>query len=168
MTTPDNSFPGISLPEPDNEGLAPPPSHQNDQFLPPEDLTVEEESLFEDLITIGKIEKKIKFAGHHVYFSTLTVDRELQIGLLTKPYLNSDAYARAYKAAVVAGSVIELDGQPIYQPLSPHEDLETIMRKKFDIISAYYPVVVDLIYSKVMELEQELIPLVEKLGKTFG
>lgn len=168
MTTEKDNFVGVSIPEPGDEGIAPPISAPDLNFEPAQSLTEEEENLFEELLTVGKLEKQFRFAGHHVRLNTLTVDLELQIGLLTKPYLNSDAYTRAYKAAVVAGSVVELDGQPLYQPMSPHEGAEEIMRKKFNIMSEYYPIVVDMIYSKVMELEQQLIPLLEKLGKTLG
>lgn len=164
----DDAFAGKTILDPPDEGIVPPSKVPELVFDPPEDLTKDEENLFEELITVGKLTEIFSFAGHRVHLSTLTVGLELQIGLLTKPFLNSDAYPRAYKAAVVAGSVMELDGQPVYQPIGPHEDPEFIMRKKFEIWNGYYPITVDLIYSKVMELEQKLIPLVEKLKKMLG
>jgi len=167
MAIDEGSFAGHSIPDPKDEGIDPPKVSEL-KFDPPEELSPEEEDLFEELLTVGKLEKTVKFAGHRIHLSTLTVDLELQIGLLTKPYLNSDAYPRAFKAAVVAGSVRELDGQPLYQALSPHEDSEFIMRKRFEVVIEYYPIFIDMVYSKVKELEQQLIPLVEKLGKTFG
>lgn len=161
-----DDFAGESLPEIENDGIKGP--ELKPESIEPVELTKEEEVLFEELLTVGKLTKDVKIAGHKVHLSTLTVDLELQVGLLTKPYLNSDAYPRAFKTAVVAGSVEELDGQPVYSPLSAKEDAEYIMRRKFETWLEYYPVITDLIYSEVTKLEQELVPLRDKLVKTLG
>lgn len=166
MTSQKGEFSGESLPGLEDDNLGKPPTKIEEMI--PVDLSEEEEAIFEELLTVGKITKQIKIAGHRVHLSTLTVGLELQVGLLTKPFLNSDAYPRAYKTAVVVGSVEELDGQPVYSPLSPHEDLEHIMREKFARWIEYYPLIVDMIYSEVTKLEQELVPLRDKLLKMLG
>lgn len=167
MTIEDN-FSGVTIPESQDEGFDPPKDINSMKFEPPIELDSEEEELFENLLFVGKLEKVFKFAGHRIYLTTPTTDIELQIGLLTKPFINSDAYVRAFKTAVVAAFVQEIDGQPLYQSLKANEDIEYVMRRKFEIVSEYYPVIIDMIYSKTRELEQEMMPLVEKLGKTLG
>ena len=161
-----DGFAGETVPEVGNEGMASPNQVKNLGLETPIELTPEDELLFEELIMIGRRQKQVRVAGHHILLSTMNTDVELQIGLLTKEFMGSDAYARAYKAAVVAASVTEIDGRPVYQPLSPgEEDTTIIVRKKFERVREYYPIIVDMIYNHVMELEQELFPLVEKLKK---
>lgn len=167
-----------SLPEEEDLGLLAPSIKDDEQPVDDDDedifdnvdeLSDEERDNFENLLTFGKKTSVKEVYGHSVYVSTLTVEEELQIGLLVKPYLNTDAYHRAYKTAVVAASVKEIDGQPIYHPLSEKEDSNHIMRKKWDKIKTYYPIIVDQMYNCVTELEQELIPLLSKIAqKTSG
>jgi len=164
-----------SLPESQDDGLisppiltdeeVPPPAPDLDNKFTPVELSPEEQQNFESLISFGKKEKLDEVFGHSIYISTLTVEEELQVGLLVKPYLNTDAYYRAYKTAVVAASVKEIDGQPIYTPMSPREDSNHIMRMKWDKIKTYYPIIVDSMYNCVTKLEEELGPLIEKIAK---
>lgn len=164
-----------SLPETQDDGLISPTIDNDEEVLPPTtdeindmipvNLTEEEQQNFENLLTFGKKTALDEVFGHSVYLSTLTVEEELQIGLLVKPYLNTDAYYRAYKTAVVAASVKEIDGQPVYQPMSSHEDSNQIMRKKWDKVKTYYPIIVDSMYNCVTRLEEELGGLIEKISK---
>ncbi len=164
-----------SLPESEDLGLVPPGIDDDQNVVPTpvddslfetvEKLTPEEQLNFESLITFGKKTATNTVFGHSVYLSTLNVEEELQVGLLVKPYLNTDAYTRAYKTAVVAASMKEIDGQPLYSPLSGKEDANYIMRKKWDKIKEYYPIIVDSMYNCVTQLEQELAPLIEKISK---
>jgi hypothetical protein len=163
-----------SLPGSQDDGLISPTITDDEEILPeaepvsdmiPVELTPEEQQNFENLITFGKKTSMDTVFGHSVYISTLTVEEELQVGLLVKPYMNTDAYWRAYKTAVVAASVKEIDGQPVYQPMSPQEDSNHIMRQKWDKIKTYYPVIVDSMYNCVTKLEEELGPLIEKISK---
>lgn len=128
-------------------------------------LDDQERADFETLVTFGRKSLTADVWGHTVLVSTLTVEEELAIGLLVKPYRDSDAYHRAYKTAVVAASVVEIDGQPLYMPLSSHEDNHQIMRKKWEKVRSYYPPVVDQMYRAVTDLEAELFGLLEKLAK---
>jgi len=167
-----------SLPETQDDGLISPTIDDDEEItspvteiddLTPVHLTEDEQQNFESIITFGKKTAVDEVFGHSVFLSTLTVEEELQIGLLVKPYLNTDAYYRAYKTAVVAASVKEIDGQPVYQPMSAHEDSNQIMRKKWDKIKTFYPIIVDSMYNCVTRLEEELGGLIEKISrKTSG
>jgi hypothetical protein len=161
------SFPGMTLPEPPSEKIVAPdqaPLPDLD-FSSPEELTAEDGVLFETLLTIGRLHRVVTVAGHSFSIETLKDNEELELGLLIKPYHGSDSYPRAYKIAIIAASVREIDGRPVYQPLSDKEEYSSILRKKFQAWAEYYPVITDLVYAEVVTLEQELIPLVEKLKK---
>lgn len=161
-----------SLPENEGNGFSSPRTQKENSSVPfsePLELSRDEETAFEELLNIGKKTTTDTVFGHQVYLSTLTVEEELLVALLIKPYIGSDGYQRAYKAAVVAASVKEIDGQPVYQALSRDEDDSFVINKKFQKVTSYYPVVVDQMYQKVIELESGLRSLLEeKLGKTFG
>lgn len=175
MTNP--PFAGEIVPDVDDEGFAAPltPDMEQKKLVKdmglddPLEFTPEEEESFSNLLFIGRKSKTIGIAGHRILIETLTTDVELQLGLITKDFQGSDGYSRAYKAAIVAASVKEIDGRPLYQPLSPDEseDVGYVVRKKFEKIKEYYPVLLEMIYTQIVEMEKELFPLVEKLKKTL-
>jgi hypothetical protein len=174
MTNP--TFAGETIPDLEDEGFAAPPEAQQQKTIvkemgldEPVELTEEETEIFGNLLFIGRKSKIISIAGHRILIETLTTDVELQLGLITKEFQGSDGYARAYKAAIVAASIREVDGRPLYQSLSSDEsdDVGYVVRKKFEKIQKYYPVLIETIYNKIVEMEKELFPLMEKLKKTL-
>lgn len=173
MSNTDVGFTGETVPDIGDEGFdAPVPSEKIAKDMGLDDvveLTDEDEEAFSNLLFVGKKEKMVHLAGHTILIQTLTTDVELQLGLLTKEFQGSDGYARAYKAAVVAASIKEIDGRPLYQPMSPDEsdDIAYVVRKKFEKTQKYYPVLLEMIYTQITEMEKELFPLVEKLKKTL-
>jgi hypothetical protein len=181
LTNPEDSI--ASLPDPEDLGFTKPgenvvrtdtdppepaPEDPLDGQFEPVTLTDDERDNFETLLTFGKKTDTKQVLGHSVLIGTLTVDEELQIGLLVKPYMNTDAYQRAYKTAVVAASVKEIDGQPLYQSLSKDEDSNFVMRKKWEKIKSYYPVAVDMMYTAVLDMEKDLWPMLEKISKKMS
>ena len=58
---------------------------------------------FEGLLFVGYLQREITSIPFHKFVvRTLTINEKLEISLITKPYLDSIGYGRAYKAAVVA------------------------------------------------------------------
>lgn len=175
MTTP--PFAGETLPDIGDEGFSAPSDDAQQQkriieemgLNNPVELTEEESEIFSNLLFIGRKSKTIGIAGHRILIETLTTDVELQLGLLTKEFQGSDGYSRAYKAAIVAASIREIDGRPLYQALSSDEseDVAYVVRKKFERVQKYYPVLLEMIYTQIVEMEKELFPLAEKLKKTL-
>lgn len=132
------------------------------------ELSDEERSQFQSLLTIGQNTKKIDVLGHPVIMKTMTVTDELMVGLESKKYKGSEAFARAYQSAVTAVSVVSLGGKPLYTPLSPEESESEIFQKKLDKVHSLYPIVVSEIYRNYMEVEREFAQLAKKLGKLSG
>jgi uncharacterized transporter YbjL len=132
------------------------------------ELTDEERLLFRSLMTVGKRVKTLAVMDHSVLIETLNIDDELQIGLACREFEGTKAFARAYQLAVCAASVKEVDGIPLYQPLSEEVESSEVFAKKLDKLKKYYPVVLYKIYRGVLDLEQEFAELVEKLGKQQG
>lgn len=132
------------------------------------ELTEEERSLFNNLLTIGKTSKTFDVFGHEVILETMNVREELTVGMHIKKYHGSEAFARAYQAAVLAATVCSIDGDPLYVPLSASESESYIFEKKFNKVLEFYPIIVSEIYSKYIEVEKEFAGLAEKLGKLGG
>jgi hypothetical protein len=173
-------IPPVSLPNP--EPFPPEPEEEGEsrrvvgelitEEVEPKDpvvtLTDEERALFRSLMTVGKRTKTIAVMDHAVLIETLNIDDELQVGLACSEYEGTKAFARAYQLAVCAAAVREVDGIPLYQPLSETVEPSEVFSKKLDKLKKYYPVVLYKIYRGVLDLEQEFAELVEKLGKQQG
>ena len=139
-----------------------------EQSEPVLELTDEERHMFRTLMTVGKRSKVISVMDHSVLIETLNIDDELRVGLSCKDYDGTKAFARAYQLAVCAAAIREVDGVPLYQPLSENADSSEVFAKKLEKLKSYYPAVIYKMYRGVLDLEQEFAELVEKLGKQQG
>lgn len=133
----------------------------------PPPLTVEEEDEVVDLCNVGRKQSWPVIFGRKIHLRTLTIDEELKVSEITRPYIGSDGYPRAYRTAVTAAAIRSIDGKLLFNPISA-EDFENIIEKKFEVLLSYYPLGVDQIYGRYREMELELLALVEKLGKSSG
>jgi hypothetical protein len=127
-------------------------------------LTLEERTDLAKLLTVGRRTKKITLAGHQVTIQTLKGDDEMRIGLFTKPYLDTQGFARAYHVGVCAASVVEIKGQPLWDSLMPIEDPTERFNKNVEAIGQFYPIVISRLYDAVMDLEREFAQLALKLN----
>lgn len=130
-------------------------------------LTEAEEDEVVDLVYAGRKETHFELFGRMIHLRTLTIEEELKVAEVTKPWLQTDGYPRAYRTAVVAAAIRTIDGKLLFNPLS-ESDFDQIVRKKFEKLLNYYPLGVDQIYARYYEMERELLVFVEKLGKSSG
>ncbi|QZE10468.1 tail assembly chaperone [Mycobacterium phage ScoobyDoobyDoo] len=132
-------------------------------------LTAEERRDLETLVTVGRRYKTIKVFDHDVRIRTLKTGDEINIGVYTKPYLESHAFARAHQIAVVASGIVEItkDGveQPLWSSLKQITDPEEIFNRNAEALLQFHPPAVVKIYDGIMELEREFADLAVKLGK---
>lgn len=135
--------------------------------IDPPALTSEEEAEVVDLLSAGRKERWPIVFGRRIHLRTLTMGEELKLAEITKPYIGTDAYARAYRAAVVAAAIRTIDGELLFNPISS-SDFDNLIFKKFEKMMDWYPLAVDQIFRVYREMELELLALVEKLGKSLG
>lgn len=131
------------------------------------ELTVEEEDEVIDLMHAGRKEKFIEIFNRNIHLRTLTIAEELKVSEITKPYIGSDGWGRAYRTAVVAAAIRTIDGKLLFNPMSENE-FDQIIVKKYEILLDYYPLAVDQVYAQYRDMELELLAFVEKLGKSSG
>jgi hypothetical protein len=130
-------------------------------------LTQDEEDETVDLINAGKKDVVFELFGRTIHLRTLTIEEELKVSEITKQYLQTDGYPRAYRTAIVAAAIRTIDGELLFNPIS-ETDFDQMIAKKFQKLLDYYPLAVDQIYARYRDLELELLALVEKLGKSSG
>ena len=134
---------------------------------PPERLTLthEERVDFSRLLSVGRRVKKIEVAGHRITIQTLKSADEMRIGLHTKPYLDTQGFARAYQVGVCAAGIVEISNQPLWESLLPIEDPDERFTKNVEALGEFYPIIITRIYQAIMDLEREFAQLAIKLGK---
>jgi hypothetical protein len=130
--------------------------------------TPEERQQFVSLLTCGKKSKVIDVMGHSVGIESLNTDDDLHVGVFTKEYLGTEAYARAVQLANSAAAIRTIDGSLVYTPLSPNETKNAIFDAKVEKLSQYHPAVITEIYREVLLLDSEFVKLAIKLGKLKG
>ena len=131
------------------------------------ELTPAEEDEVVDLIYAGRKDKYFTLLKRNIHIRTLTIEEELKVSEITKPYIGSDGYPRAYRTAVVAAAIRTIDGELLFNPISEAE-FDQIIARKFKILLDYYSLAVDQIYARYRDMELELLELAEKLGKSSG
>ena len=69
---------------------------------------------FEGLLYVGYLQREVtQIPFHKFVVRTLNVNEKLEVSLITKPYLESIGYSRAYKAAIVAAGLMSVDGKQL-------------------------------------------------------
>ena len=117
---------------------------------------------FEGLLFVGYLQREITSIPFHKFVvRTLTINEKLEISLITKPYLDSIGYGRAYKAAVVAAGLMSVDGKE----LIPSNRNINIVRQKYDyVIDNWYDAVIDILYEEIDALENRVMMVLQELN----
>ena len=129
------------------------------------ELTDEERAQFRTLLTVGQLTHSFDLFEHKITIATMTTDDELRVGLVTKPYQDTQAWARAYQAAVCAAAIRTVDHKPLAVELTDDADPSVRFQHRLDVVLRYNPLVVQYIYSEYLKLEGKFAELARKLGK---
>ena len=102
------------------------------------------------LLELGKLEETVEIGNRKVTLRTLKVGEELEVGLLTKEYQSSSEQLRAEITAIVAASIVSIDGKPLITSFGPDE---ITFRDKFNYVNNnfYWPVI-RMIYKSYTDL----------------
>lgn len=117
---------------------------------------------FEGLLYVGYLQREVTSIPFHKFVvRTLTVNEKLEISLITKPYLDTIGYGRAWKAAVVAAGLVSVDNRD----LIPSSKNINVVRQKYEyVINNWYDTVIDFLYEEIESLENRVILVLQELG----
>lgn len=125
---------------------------------------------FDGLAFLGALEARFSYIGHQFHIRTLTTDELLAVARIVKDYEGTIGDTKAYATAMVALSVVTVDGKGL--PV-PHEESSVDYAwayARFDYVKArWFPFTIDFLYDRYLLLEervrQVLIQMTEQAKK---
>lgn len=119
---------------------------------------------FEGLTYLGYLDTTVRDIPYHEFvIRTLTVGEKIEIHQILKDVdiNNPAAYLRAYKAAVVAATLVSVDGKPLIAVDKKH----SVVREKYlYVVNSWYDPVIDILYRRANELELRSLQVLYELG----
>jgi hypothetical protein len=117
---------------------------------------------FEGLLFLGYLQSEVtQIPFHKFVVKTLTINEKIEVSLITKPYLDSVGFNRAWKAATVAAGLVSVDDRPL---IASAKNVNSL-KQKFDYVTQnWYDVVVELLYEEIQSLEDKAIVVLGELG----
>lgn len=142
-------FPRLDPTVPLSEGIPEPVANDLDAEFPREWIKD-----FDGLAYLGYLSATVNDIPFHEFkMRTLLPGEKLEIVQICRDFEGSIGYSRAYRAAVVAASLTEVDGKPIIANMAPDKRVGLVRQKFHYIINTWFDPVVNILYRTVDELE---------------
>lgn len=150
---------GEPLPAPAEEA----PQVQED--FTPREFDPKHKEPFTGLLFVGALTDEFELWGHRFVIATPTQTERMQIGPVIKDYADTIAGEMAYATALVAAYLVSVDGHELPKPVV--KDIkETALRDRFRWVSdTLQKPVIDYVFSKCLELDQQVDDVLEAMGK---
>jgi len=116
---------------------------------------------FVGLTYLGRLEARVDIPFHSFTVRTLKTGEKIKVTAMIKDLEDSLGYGRAYRAAVVAAGLMEVDGDTF---LVGSKKVESITQKYKYITENWHDFVVDLLYEKINDLEGRVVEIIRDLG----
>lgn len=116
---------------------------------------------FEGLAYLGYLTSTVRIPFHTFHLKTLLPTEKIEVGMICRSVEGTLAYAKAFKAAIVAAALISVDGQP----LIASERTKGFVSQKYEyVINSWYDPIIDLLYNSVNALESRSIVVLQEMG----
>lgn len=117
---------------------------------------------FEGLLFLGYLQKEVtQIPFHKFVVRTLTTNDKIEVSLISKPYIETVGFSRAWKAATVAAGLVSVDGKP----LIASSKNDNVLRQKYDyVVKNWYDVTIETLYNEIDSLENQSIIVLQELG----
>lgn len=117
---------------------------------------------FEGLLFLGYLQKEVtQIPFHKFVVRTLTVNEKIEISLLTKPFVETIGFNRAWKAATVAAGLVSVDGRDL---ISGNRNMNALQQKYDYVVENWYDIVIEILYNEIDALEGKSIVVLQELG----
>ncbi len=115
------------------------------------------------LVHLGHLTGRFEVLGHVIVLRTLKLGEELAVGQVVDQFAQTVVQGQAFAAALVAASLVSVDGRPVLAALGP--DQEATIRDKFEYITTrWYTDTVLEIYSCYKELQARQVKAYEAVS----
>lgn len=126
---------------------------------------------FEGLAFLGALEARFSYIGHRFHIRTLTVNEILAVAQVMKEHVGTVGEMRAHATAMVALSVVSVDGIGLPAPFEEGGSEYAWAQQRFDYVKAkWFPFTVDYVYERYLLLEarvnQVLAEMAEQIKKS--
>ena len=133
-------------------------------FMPPDDFDARHREPFHGLIYLGRLIEDHTVWGHAFRLCTPSHRERLQIGQVIKPYLGTSAEDPAWMACLVAAYVIEIDEEPLPEPVVKNKGTALHDRFAWVIDNVHTPVINEL-FEKCLEMDKRVREILTAMGK---
>ena len=134
------------------------PEESNNMDTFPEEWREE----FEGLLYLGYLQSEItQIPFHKFVVKTLTLNEKIEVGLITKPYIDTVGFNRAWKSAVVAAGLVSVDDRPL---IAISKNTNTLQQKYDYVTNNWYDIVVETLYNEIQKLEDKVIIVLQELN----
>jgi hypothetical protein len=128
---------------------------------------------FEGLTFIGALQTRFSFLGHKIVMRTLTTHELLAVGMIMKEFRDTAGEMTAYATAMVALSLVSVDGRGLAIPLSDEgQEYDWAFIRFHHIAARWHAPVIDGLYERYLLLEgrvnQVLDEMVDQAKKASG
>lgn len=124
---------------------------------------------FTGLLYLGALTKTFDWLGHRFVIRTLRTGELIAVSLAVRDYVGSDAYLKAWQAAMVGACVVTVDGRPLPPvPLTDHPEDSLVRARTQYVMDHWFPPVPDHIYERYIELELVVRQVIATMGKASG
>jgi hypothetical protein len=106
------------------------------------------------LAFLGHLEDSFEFCGHSFVIATLKGDEELAAGLVSKPFVDSIAQAKAWTWANVGMCLVEVDGERDFCPPIGPNQLENARARFRYVTSKWYWPLAEYIFTRLASLQE--------------
>lgn len=128
---------------------------------------------FEGLAFLGALEGRFDYIGHRFHIRTLTTDEILAVSRIVKDFEGTIGDSKAYATAMVALSVVSVDGMGLPFPYEEASVDYAWAYERFNYVKAkWFPFTIDYVYERYILLEERarsvLIEMTEQAKKAVS
>lgn len=121
---------------------------------------------FEGLAYLGALEARFSYIGHKIVVRTMTTHELLAVSRIVKDYADTIGDSRAYATAMVAMSIVTVDGIGLPAPIEESdEDLDWAFQRFNYVKARWFPYVIDYVYERILLLENRVRDVLAEMEK---
>jgi hypothetical protein len=124
---------------------------------------------FEGLLYLGALTKSFSWLGHTFVIRTLSQDELLMVPIVMKPWTGTIGEPKAYTCAMVAMSVVSVDGKELPMPVGDGDGDYAWAHQRFGYVKGnWFQFTIDKVYSEYLVLEGKAQAVIEAMEKASG